>query len=205
MTTAESPRQITHIEGRPIAVRGDDVDTDRIIPARFLKSVTFEGLEAHAFEDDRAGEARQGRVHPFDDPASRAASILLVNRNFGCGSSREHAPQALMRRGIRAIVGESFAEIFFGNATTLGIPCLSIDREAMQDLMHAAEANPSVAIRLSIADLSVQAGRTVIPARLPHAVQDAFLSGAWDATGLLLDQFDEVREAAARLPYMAGF
>jgi 3-isopropylmalate/(R)-2-methylmalate dehydratase small subunit len=205
MTTEGIRRQIAQVEGRPIAVRGDDVDTDRIIPARFLKSVTFEGLEAHAFEDDRAGEARQGRRHPFDDPALRTASILLVNRNFGCGSSREHAPQALMRWGIRAIVGESFAEIFLGNATTLGIPCLLIDREAMQDLMRRAEATPSAALRLSIANLTLQTGDRTVPAILPPAVRDAFLSGAWDATGSLLDQFDEVRAAASRLPYIAGF
>src|SRR5687768_3769426 len=117
--------RITRVDGRGLPMRGDDIDTDRIMPARFLRSVTFEGLEQHVFEDERSGSAAgEGarQQHPFDDPRYRGASILVVNRNFGCGSSREHAPQALHRSGIRAIIGESFSEIFFGNSLMIGLP-----------------------------------------------------------------------------------
>lgn len=198
-------RAIRRIEGRGIPLRGDDIDTDRIIPGRFLKSVRFDGLEAHLFEDDRASWPEGAGVHPFDDPAHRGASILLVNRNFGCGSSREHAPQALARWGIRAAIGVSFSEIFFGNAVAIGLPCVSVSAEDARRLQQLAATNPSEVIGVDLEGPSVTAGGRVVPARMPAAARDAFISGRWDATGLLLDDFEQVQGVAARLPYVSGW
>ncbi|MGE5717545.1 MAG: 3-isopropylmalate dehydratase small subunit, partial [Acidobacteriota bacterium] len=133
---------IRRVSGRGIPLSGDDVDTDRVIPARFLVSVTFEGLGAHAFEDDRKAAKAKGSAHPFDDPRFSGARILLVNRNFGCGSSREHAPQAIARAGVKAIVGESFSEIFFGNAVAIGLPCVTLPRETVKELQSLVENAP---------------------------------------------------------------
>lgn len=197
--------RIDRIEGRALPMRGDDIDTDRIIPGRFLRSVTFEALETHLFEDDRkASQARDVR-HPFDDPAYAGATILLANKNFGCGSSREHAPQALMRWGIQVVVGESFSEIFFGNSTMLGIPCLTVSAAAMERLMTAVERSPTEVVTVSVADLTVRDGGETVPATMPAAARDAFLQGNWDPTAMLLDRFDDVRTVAQRLPYVSGF
>jgi 3-isopropylmalate/(R)-2-methylmalate dehydratase small subunit len=198
-------RTIEAVEGTAVALRGDDIDTDRIIPARFLRAVSFDRLEEHLFEDDRAAAASRGDRHVLDDPQRRGAAVLVVNRNFGCGSSREHAPQAIARRGIRAIVGESFAEIFFTNATTIGIPCLSAERGAVAAIMAAVEADAALRVRADLAALSVECGEERFDVRLPAPVRSAFLDGTWDATALLLDRFGEVRRAAARLPYFDGF
>jgi 3-isopropylmalate/(R)-2-methylmalate dehydratase small subunit len=193
-------RAVTAVAGRAVPLAGDDIDTDRIIPARFLRTVTFEGLEAHVFEDDRKAAA-----HPFDDPRFAGASILIVNSNFGCGSSREHAPQALYRRGIRAVVGESFSDIFFGNAVMIGLPCLTASGDDVRALMAAVEAAPDTELAIDLtAGTCRGAGRTV-PAALPPNVRDAFATGAWDTTGLLREQFDEVEAVAERLPYVSGF
>jgi 3-isopropylmalate/(R)-2-methylmalate dehydratase small subunit len=196
---------ITRIEGRALPLPGDDVDTDRIIPARFLVSVTFEGLGQHAFEDDRAGRRGTGTPHPFDDPAHAAAAILLVNRNFGCGSSREHAPQALRRWGIRAIVGESFSEIFFGNSVALGLPCAVAAPADVRTLQKAAAREPEQTFVLDLAERSVTAGPARVDVSLPDSVRDAFLTGLWDATGLLLERYQEVEAVARKLPYVSGF
>ncbi len=197
--------RVERIEGRAIPVRGDAIDTDRIIPARYLRCVTFEGLGEHAFEDDRKGLAAQGKVHSFDDPRFRGTSILAVNKNFGCGSSREHAPQSLLRWGIKALVGESFAEIFFGNCVALGIPCLTADPADVETLMAFVEREPSSAVAIDIAAGEVRFGGRRIAGRLPAGPRDAFLRGIWDATGLLTDRFDEVEAVAGRLPYLSGF
>ena len=196
---------IARVTGMAIALRGDDVDTDRIMPARFLRAVTFEGLGEHVFEDDRKAWAARAELHPFDAPHAGAAAILVVNRNFGCGSSREHAPQGLLRRGIRAIVGESFAEIFFGNAASLGIPCLAAAPAAVAALMDRIEAQPRETVVADVRQMFVRAGRFSAPVDLPGSVRDAFLDGTWDATGLLLERFGEVHEAARGLPYMRNF
>ncbi len=193
--------EVTVVAGRALPVRGDDIDTDRIIPARFLKSITFEGLEQHLFEDDRASMPG----HPLADPRYRGAAVLLVNRNFGCGSSREHAPQAIARSGIRAIVGESFSEIFFGNSLALGLPCVSISKEDAARLLDAVEADPQLTVEVDLTTLQVRAGTVACAARVPATARQALLSGEWDATGLLREKPEEVAAVASRLPYLRGF
>jgi 3-isopropylmalate/(R)-2-methylmalate dehydratase small subunit len=195
----------TSVEGTALPLRGDDIDTDRIIPARYLRAITFEGMERHAFEDDRAQLRASGRAHPFDDARYRDAAILIVNRNFGCGSSREHAPQALRRRGIRAIVGESFSDIFFGNAATIGLPCVTAGHEDIETLMSYVEQHPSTTVRVDFTTLAceTEAGRFAID--MPAFAREAYITGAWDTTGMLLERYDEVRAVANRLPYMRDF
>ena len=192
---------ITRIEGRAIPLRGDDVDTDRIMPARFLKAVSFEGLERHLFEDDRAADP----AHPFNDPHYAGAAILIVNKNFGCGSSREHAPQGLFRFGIRAIVGESFSEIFQGNASMIGLPCFAADHASVDRLQAAIERSPAVTLDADVAAGIIRAGDIAIQASLPSALRDGFVSGQWNLTAMLLDRFDDVRLTAERLPYLTAF
>ena len=189
--------RIDRIRGTALPLRGDDVDTDRIIPARYLKAVTFEGLGEHAFEDDRRALAG---AHPFDAPRFASASVLLVNRNFGCGSSREHAPQALYRRGFRAILGEGFAGIFFGNSVALGLPCVTLSRADALALQDLAEREPATPFEVDLESRLVTAGALELPVTLPVAAREAFLTGHWDGLGLLLDRFEEVRALAARLP-----
>lgn len=194
--------RIITISGRALPLRGDNIDTDRIIPARFLRSVSFEGLENHLFEDDRA---QAGGAHPLSNQAYDGAQILLVNANFGCGSSREHAPQAIRRRGIRAVVGQSFSEIFFGNSVALGMPCVSVSAEAAADLQTLAEEAPQTILTLDLQAMALIGGGIDVPATMPDAAREAFLDGSWDATGLLLDRYDEVHAVAARLPYINGW
>ena len=192
--------RVLAIRGAGLPVRGDDIDTDRIIPARFLKSVSFDGLEDHLFEDDR----QQLATHAVSNPAYRLATVMLVNANFGCGSSREHAPQAIRRRGIRAVVGQSFSEIFFGNALVLGMPCPTASAETLQILMAAVEQDPSTEIAIDLSAMRVTANGQSYELSLPSAAREAFLDGSWDATGLLLEDFDQVRTVASRLPYVSG-
>jgi 3-isopropylmalate/(R)-2-methylmalate dehydratase small subunit len=187
---------IAFVTGRGLPLRGDDIDTDRIMPARFLRAVSFEGLEQHLFEDDRAADPR----HPFGDSRYAGALLLIVNRNFGCGSSREHAPQGLVRAGLRAIVGESFSEIFQGNALMLGLPCFAAAHEDVERLQSAIEADPSLAITASVSTCEVTAGPLHITAAMPPAVRDALLTGQWNPTAMLLHDFDQVRAVAARVP-----
>ena len=194
-------RRIDRIEGTALPLRGNNIDTDRIIPARFLKAITFDGLGEHAFEDDR----RSMPDHPFANPAYAGASILIVNENFGSGSSREHAPQALKRRGIGACVGQSFSEIFLGNSTTIGLACATASAADIELLMAAAERNPEAVMTLSVEARSIQAAGRTLPVDIPAAVRESLLTGQWDATGLLLDDFDTVRRLGASLPYVGGF
>ena len=195
------------IKGQGIVLHGNDIDTDRIIPARYLRTVTFEGLGDHAFEDDRAQLKQQGRVHPFDDAKFRDATVLLVNKNFGCGSSREHAPQAIARwqKGIRAIVGESFAEIFFGNCVSLGLPCVTVDAASIEALQKAVTADPTVAVTVDLKDKIVSTGAVRVSLRIPEGVRQQFLDGRWDTTGELLANRDAIVALAKKLPYFAGF
>lgn len=197
--------RIQVIEGRALPIRGEDMDTDRIMPARFLKSITFEGLGKHVFEDDRLAAKRAGQVHPFDDPRYQGASILLANRNFGAGSSREHAPQGLNRWGIRAVVAESFAEIFFGNSLMMGLACVTASASDIEAMMSMVERDPQTALTLDLKMGTCQApGRTVAIA-IPDHVRDTLMTGAWDTTGLLLDNYEQVNAVSARLPYLSGF
>jgi 3-isopropylmalate/(R)-2-methylmalate dehydratase small subunit len=193
--------RIQRLCGRAIPLRGDNIDTDRIIPARFLKSITFEGLEDHLFEDDRASV----EGHPVSNPAFRGATLLLVNANFGCGSSREHAPQAIRRRGIRALVGESYSEIFFGNSVALGMPCLTAARDDLNALMAAAEREPSIEFVVDLEPMTVTGGGLSVRVSLPPGARESFLDGAWDATALLLDRFEDVESVSKRLPYISGW
>jgi len=192
---------ITRVRGRGLALRGHDIDTDRIMPARFLKSVSFDGLEAHLFEDDRAADS----THAFNDPRYAGAAVLVTNANFGCGSSREHAPQGLFRRGIKAIVGESYSEIFRGNAAVIGLPCLTADRAQIEALQTVIEFDPQTAIEIDVSSGIITAGDLRFDAVLPPAMRDAFVSGQWNPTAMLLDRFQEVSAVAARLPYIKGF
>ena len=196
---------ICRVSGAALPLRGDDVDTDRIIPARFLVSITFEGLGEHAYEDDRKAAKAKGKAHPFDDPRFAGARILLVNRNFGCGSSREHAPQALARGGIKAVVGESFSEIFFGNAVAIGLPCVALPGEAIARLQSLVEGAPKSALAVDLEARTLIADGKTLPVSIPENAREAFLSGNWDGTSMLLERFQDVEAVAARLPYVAGF
>jgi 3-isopropylmalate/(R)-2-methylmalate dehydratase small subunit len=198
--------RVQRISGTGLPIRGENIDTDRIIPARFLKSVSFDGLETHLFEDDRReADGRKPNSHPASNPAFSAATVMLVNRNFGCGSSREHAPRAIRRRGIRAIVGESFSEIFFGNSVALGMPCVSAAPETLQALMTAVENEPSTELVVDLDVMTVHSNGATYLIALPAPARDAFLSGTWDATALLLADFEQVRAVADRLPYVSGW
>jgi 3-isopropylmalate/(R)-2-methylmalate dehydratase small subunit len=197
--------KISQVCGAALPLRGDNIDTDRIIPARFLRSVSFEGLERHLFEDDVQQTAGAGGAHPFADPQFQKATVLVVNRNFGCGSSREHAPQGLQRWGINALVGESFAEIFFGNSVMIGLPCVTASPEEVQRLQDLIERSPETEVRIDLVAGTCVAGDLRMNVSIPPNVRDALATGAWDTTGLLLDRYEEVDAASKRLPYVAGF
>ena len=192
--------KISLIDGRGVPLRGNDIDTDRIIPARFLVTVTFDGLERHVFEDDR-----KAAPHPFDDPRYQGAAVLVVNSNFGCGSSREHAPQALQRWGIKAVIGESFAEIFFGNSAMIGMPCVTASAADVRSIQDRIERNPAATVQVDLAAGTCEVDGVRATVTLPPKTREAFLTGAWDTTGMLLDDFEEVQATAARLPYVSGF
>ena len=172
------------------------------MPARYLRVVSFEGLEQHLFEDDRKTNREQ---HPFGDMRYNDASVLVVNANFGCGSSREHAPQGLARFGIRAIIGESFSEIFLGNSAVLGLPCFAADPQSIDRLQTLVEQAPQTSIEARVDTGVITAGALTFTASVPATLRDSFLSGQWDPTAMLLDRFDEVRQVASRLPYVTGF
>jgi 3-isopropylmalate/(R)-2-methylmalate dehydratase small subunit len=195
------------IEGTAVPVRGDDIDTDRIVPARYLRTVTFSGLGEHAFEDDRADLTREGKRHPFDNAAYAGARILLANKNFGCGSSREHAPQALMRwgSGIAAVIAESFAEIFNANCFSLGIPCVRVDEATCRALMAAVEADPTLKIRIDFVRSTIDAGPSQLGFEMAAGIRQRFLEGSWDSTAELLANQGLVDATARRLPYMNDF
>ena len=193
---------VREIEGRAVPVRGDDIDTDRIIPARFLRCVTFDGLGEHAFRDDREGWDGEG-AHPFDRPEFQGARILIGNANFGCGSSREHAPQSLARWGIGALIAESFAEIFFGNCVSLGIPCVTASAEVIDSLQARVESDPTQTLAVDVDAGELRVGDDRIAVSLPEGARHAFLTGLWDSTGLLIAGPEDVDRVAAGLPYIA--
>jgi len=200
-------QRVERVRGRGCVLRGDDIDTDRIIPARFLRCVVFDGLGAHAFEDDRAQLRRRGETHPLDNPRHAGARILLVNRNFGCGSSREHAPQALARwgNGIQAIVGESFAEIFAGNCQAIGVPCVTADQADLEAMLQLAETTPDLPFVLDLPRLEVTAGDRRVRVAMPEGSRRQLIEGLWDSTWELLAARDQVRAKAATLEYFRGW
>jgi 3-isopropylmalate/(R)-2-methylmalate dehydratase small subunit len=202
----EDPKRIV-ITGRGVPVRGNDIDTDRIIPARFLKTVVFDGLGEHAFEDDRSQLREAGKTHPFDEPKYQGARVLFVNKNFGCGSSREHAPQAIVRwgKGIAAIIGESFAEIFFGNCVSLGLPCVTVDAKTADALQSAVEKDPGVELRVDLASKTVIAGDRSYPFTMPDGPRMQLMEGRWDSTAELVGNREQIKATAARVPYFNGF
>jgi 3-isopropylmalate/(R)-2-methylmalate dehydratase small subunit len=200
-----SAERVTARRGRGVVVRGNDIDTDQIIPARYMTSIRFAGLEEFVFRDSRFTSDGVPKGHPFDDRRFRGAEILVVNQNFGCGSSREHAPQALSRWGIRAIVGESFAEIFFGNCTALGIPAVTASKADVAKLMDAVELDPSqeIAIDLAARQVTWRGGNAAI--KLPEGSREQLMDGSWDAMRSLLEAREQVLAKAASLPYVKGF
>ena len=189
--------QVKQVSGRGIPVVGNDIDTDRIIPARFLRCVTFEGLGEQAFADDRT---QAGGQHPFDLPQYQGATILVVNGNFGCGSSREHAPQALSKWGIQAIVGESFAEIFFGNCVAIGIPCVTADPQAVKQLQ--AQLVDQASLTVDLEALRVQCGEWSAAVQMNKGPRQMLLTGTWDNCGQLINYTDDIRKTADQLPYL---
>ena len=194
--------EIKSIQGRSFTIKGDDIDTDRIIPARFLKCVSFSALGEQVFADDR--EELKGN-HPFDLDQNKGANILVVNDNFGCGSSREHAPQALMRWGIRLIIGESFAEIFFGNCLALGIPCLTASKEEIVNLQNLVEKNNNQIWDFNLKNLSISNQKETVKLILDEGPHNMLYSGKWDATSQLLDEEEKINKTFNNLPYLNNF
>ncbi len=192
--------EVKQVSGRGIPLVGDDIDTDRIIPARYLRCVTFDGLGAHVFADDR--DHLQGQ-HAFDQPQFQGAEILVVNRNFGCGSSREHAPQAIAKWGIKALIGESFAEIFFGNCVAMGIPCVTAVAETIRQLQEKIASNPQAVVTLDLEQQEVRCDDFVAPVKMKDGPRHMFISGTWDACGQLVSHAEQIRATAAKLPYVS--
>lgn len=199
---ADDDRTRKSFRARACVLRGDDIDTDRVIPARFMKAVTFDDVGRHAFEDDR--RAAKGQ-HPLDDRRFRGARILVVGQNFGCGSSREHAPQALMRFGFRAFVGGSFAEIFAGNCTAMGLVCATLEPDDLAALMESVELDPGQGVGIDVEAETVTSRAGVARAGIPAGTRRQLLEGTWDATSMLLDGGDAIEATAARLAYLNEF
>lgn len=197
-----SLEKITQVTGRGVPVPGDDIDTDRIIPARYMKCVTFDGLGEFMFYDVRFNEDGSKKEHPLNDEKFSEATILISGNNFGCGSSREHAPQAIYRSGFRAVIAEGFAEIFFGNSTTLGMPCVTVSHEDRLALSEMVRNDPSTEIRIDLENKQVAAGDKTHACEIRAAARDGLMSGHWDPIADLLDGESEIEKTAAALPYM---
>lgn len=206
MSASESALGVRRIAGKAVAIHGNDIDTDRIIPARYLKAITFSELGKYPFQDERFGpdgEPRPG--HPFDREESRGAKLLFVNANFGCGSSREHAPQCLRRWGIEAIVGISFGEIFAGNCEMIGVPAVRARPEDVARLQAAADADPAIEFSLDLEAMRVTGGNVEVEVEMPENRRNSLLEGHWDSTGVLVGNADAVRKVYDRLPYTSGY
>jgi 3-isopropylmalate/(R)-2-methylmalate dehydratase small subunit len=197
--------RITTVSGTALPIKGNDIDTDRIIPARYLKEVTFARMGGYPFFDERFDAAGKKKDHPFNDPEYKGASMLFVNKNFGCGSSREHAPQALYRFGIQAIVGESFAAIFAGNCTIMGVPTVTVSAKEMEQLMKSVEEDPRTQYTVDLKSKTLSYGNRKIAIDLPETYRKALTTGSWDSTGLLRGNLEQVRRTASKLPYMSQF
>ena len=197
--------KITAISGTAVPIRGNDIDTDRIIPARYLKEPTFARMGDYPFFDERFDQSGKKKDHPLNDPEYRGASILFVNKNFGCGSSREHAPQALYRFGIKAIVGESFAAIFAGNCTMMGLPAVVVGAKEIDQLIKSVEENPRTEYSVDLQSKAISYGNQKLRFDMPETYRTALTQGYWDSTALLRANLDQVKLTAAKLPYMSGF
>ncbi|MFQ5917614.1 MAG: 3-isopropylmalate dehydratase small subunit [Candidatus Binatia bacterium] len=197
--------KIVQVNGTALAVRGNDIDTDRILPARYLKESTFSRMGEYPFYDERFDQEGKAKPHPFNDSKYKGATILFVNKNFGCGSSREHAPQALYRYGIHAIVGESFGAIFANNCVMMGVPTVTVSAEAMEELMRSAESLPETIYKVDLETITLSSDGKQIRFELPGTYRSALISGAWDSTSMLRANLDKVKRVASKLPYMSGF
>ena len=198
--------RIDQIHGRAVPVEGNDIDTDRIIPARYLKEITFTNMGKYPFYDERFDAEGKPKGHPFDLPQFQGANLLFVNQNFGCGSSREHAPQSLMRWGIRAIIGESFAEIFAGNCTMLGVPTATVSRQEMEKLQTLVKEKPAIQFTLDLDKKVLLAdGKEHFKFEIHESKRNALVNGTWDSTGLLLANAGKATEVAKKLTYVEGF
>ncbi|CAI49187.1 3-isopropylmalate dehydratase small subunit [Natronomonas pharaonis DSM 2160] len=193
---------VKHVDGSGIPVRGNDIDTDQIIPARFMKVVTFDGLGEFAFFDQRFDEEDNEKDHPFNEDQYQDANVMVVNANFGCGSSREHAPQALVRWGIDAIIGESFAEIFAGNCLALGVPTVTADTETIEALQNWVEDNPDGDIEVDVEAETVTYGDTTVDVTVDDAQRKALVEGIWDTTALMKSNTEAIEATAESLPYV---
>jgi len=196
--------KISQIVGRGVFVPGNDIDTDRIIPARYLKCVTFDGLGEFLFYDVRKNADGSDKPHPLNDPAHKGATILLSGANFGCGSSREHAPQALQKFGIRGVVAEGFAEIFHGNSTTLGMPCVTASREDIARIAAAVEADPKTEVVIDLVNLRISFAGQSVGASLRESARDALVNGRWDPIGELIEGAADAGRVASGLRYMSA-
>jgi 3-isopropylmalate/(R)-2-methylmalate dehydratase small subunit len=197
--------KIERVTGRAVHVPGEDLDTDRIIPARFLKCVTFDGLGAHLFHDVRFREDGTPAGHPLDDPKFAGATILVAGRNFGCGSSREHAPQSIVKWGFRAVIAESFAEIFFGNSVALGMPCVSLARADLDQLASRVEKRPDTVVTVDLVAGVVKAGDDMsFSFSMKPGARESLLKGLWDPIGQLLEGKEQIRAVMASLPYIGA-
>ena len=194
--------KITAVTGTAVHVPGDDIDTDRIIPARYLKCVTFDDLAGTHFYDVRFDPDGKPTGHPLDDPRFAESSIMLSGSNFGCGSSREHAPQAIYRSGFRAVIAESFAEIFLGNSTTLGMPCVTASREDINALGAAIEAAPDTTVNIDLEALTVTYGENSFPITMADSARHSLTAGEWDPIAELINNNDSIESVAKALPYV---
>lgn len=198
-------KKISFVSGRAVPVKGNDLDTDRIIPARYLKCVTFDKLGDYLFYDVRFNENGSKKEHALNEKKYEGASIMIVNRNFGCGSSREHAPQSLLRYGIKALIGESFAEIFSDNCTALGLPLVTGNKEDIENLMNFVEDDPVSEIKIDLEKLEVAYGDFSISIKQPEQTRKALIEGSWDSTSELLSSLDQIRLVRSKLPYLNQF
>ena len=196
---------VLEIVGQMVPVPGNDIDTDRIIPARFMTAITFDGLGNFAFYDERFDREGKQKKHPFNDPCFAGHQILVTQKNFGCGSSREHAPQSLMRWGIRALIGESFADIFAGNCAANGVPAVMMSAQDVSILLTIAQQQPELVIRIDLNEMTVSAGEVELHCSMPEAARRSLINGTWDMTTVLMESVEKIRTTASRLPYMNGF
>jgi 3-isopropylmalate/(R)-2-methylmalate dehydratase small subunit len=196
---------VSTINGTGILLRGNDIDTDRIIPARFLKCVTFDGIGEHAFEDDIKGLTQKGDTHPFADERFSSAVILVANKNFGCGSSREHAPQSLKRWGIQAIIAESYSEIFYGNCVSLAMPCFTAAHDTCAGIQDIIDDDPAAELGISVSEATISIGEGSIQLEIQPGAQRQFLDGSWDARAGLLENLDAAKEVASKLLYVSNY